>query len=58
MSRPRNIEVVSREDNYLRRHRGTGPLLHAGETLVPIMQELGADPGEPQVAEVHNVIVG
>jgi hypothetical protein len=29
-----------------------------GETLVPIMGELGADPGEPQVAEIHNVIVG
>jgi hypothetical protein len=29
-----------------------------GETLVPIMTELGSDPGEPQVAEVHNVIVG
>ena len=29
-----------------------------GETLVPIMTDLGADPGEPQVAEVYNVIVG
>jgi hypothetical protein len=29
-----------------------------GETLIPIMGELGADPGEPQVAEVHNIIVG
>jgi hypothetical protein len=29
-----------------------------GETLVPIMAELGADPGEPTVAEIHNVIVG
>jgi hypothetical protein len=29
-----------------------------GETLVPIMNELGADPGEPQVAEIHNVILG
>jgi hypothetical protein len=29
-----------------------------GETLVPIMAELGADPGEPQVAEIHNVILG
>lgn len=29
-----------------------------GETLVPIMSELGADPGEPQVAEIHNVILG
>jgi hypothetical protein len=29
-----------------------------GETLMPILGELGADPGEPMVAEVHNVIVG
>jgi len=29
-----------------------------GETLIPIMSELGADPGEPMVAEVHNVIRG
>lgn len=29
-----------------------------GETLVPIMNELGADPGEPQVAEIHNIIIG
>ena len=29
-----------------------------GETLVPIMAELGANPGEPMVAEIHNVILG
>jgi hypothetical protein len=29
-----------------------------GETLVPIMTELGADPGAPQIVEVHNIIVG
>jgi quinol monooxygenase YgiN len=29
-----------------------------GQTLVPIMQGLGADPGEPMVAEVYNVIQG
>jgi hypothetical protein len=29
-----------------------------GETLMPIMAEIGADPGEPQVTEIHNVIVG
>jgi hypothetical protein len=29
-----------------------------GETLVPVLNELGADPGEPQVAEIHNVIAG
>ena len=27
-----------------------------GATLVPIMAELGADPGQPMVARVHNVI--
>jgi hypothetical protein len=26
-----------------------------GETLVPIMSSLGADPGEPRVMTVHNV---
>jgi hypothetical protein len=29
-----------------------------GATLLPIMAELGADPGQPQVARVHNVIDG
>ena len=29
-----------------------------GATLLPIMSALGVDPGEPMVAEVHNVIVG
>jgi hypothetical protein len=29
-----------------------------GRTLVPIMKELGADPGQPQIADVKNVIVG
>jgi hypothetical protein len=26
-----------------------------GETLLPIMSKLGVDPGEPQVATIHNV---
>ena len=26
-----------------------------GETLVPLMKRLGADPGEPQIMKVHNV---
>jgi hypothetical protein len=26
-----------------------------GETLLPIMSKLGADPGEPQVATVHKM---
>jgi hypothetical protein len=29
-----------------------------GRTLVPIMQALGADPGQPQIQEVNNIIVG
>jgi hypothetical protein len=29
-----------------------------GATLLPIMAELGADPGEPQVSPVHNIIEG
>jgi hypothetical protein len=29
-----------------------------GETLVPIMTELGADPGQPMVMPVHNIIKG
>lgn len=29
-----------------------------GETLMPIMGELGADPGQPMVSKVHNIIKG
>ena len=29
-----------------------------GKTLMPILQELGIDAGEPEISEVHNVIVG
>ena len=29
-----------------------------GATLVPILTELGVDPGEPQVSPVRNIIVG
>jgi hypothetical protein len=29
-----------------------------GKTLVPIMSALGADPGQPMVSRVHNVIQG
>lgn len=28
-----------------------------GQTLMPILQSLGADPGQPMVAPLHNVIV-
>jgi hypothetical protein len=27
-----------------------------GQTLVPILQELGADPGEPEIYELHKAI--
>lgn len=29
-----------------------------GATLIPILSELGVDPGQPVAAEVHNVIQG
>lgn len=29
-----------------------------GQTLRPILEELGIDPGEPEVLEVHNIIEG
>ena len=29
-----------------------------GQTLLPVLSELGVDPGEPMVSPVHNVIKG
>ena len=29
-----------------------------GATLLPILAELGVDPGEPMVAPIHNIITG
>ena len=29
-----------------------------GATILPIMAAVGADPGQPMVAPVHNIIVG
>lgn len=29
-----------------------------GQTLMPILQELGIDPGQPEISEVHNTIKG
>ena len=29
-----------------------------GETLMPILASLGADPGQPMVSKVHNIIQG
>ena len=29
-----------------------------GKTLLPIMQSMGLDPGQPVVLPVHNIIVG
>jgi hypothetical protein len=29
-----------------------------GQTLMPLLQELGIDPGQPAISSVHNVIKG
>ena len=29
-----------------------------GQTLMPILGEVGVDPAEPQIAEIHNIIIG
>lgn len=29
-----------------------------GRTLMPVMAELGADPGQPMMSKVHNIIQG
>ena len=29
-----------------------------GQTLMPILQELGVDPGTPEFIETHNIIAG
>jgi hypothetical protein len=29
-----------------------------GQTLMPILQEIGIDPGQPEIRPVHNTIVG
>jgi hypothetical protein len=29
-----------------------------GATLMPILTELGVDPGQPSIAKIHNVIIG
>ena len=29
-----------------------------GQTLMPILQELGIDPGTPEVSQLHNIIPG
>jgi len=29
-----------------------------GQTLLPILQQMGIDPGQPEAAEVHNIIKG
>lgn len=29
-----------------------------GQTLMPILQEIGVDPGQPEINEVHNTIAG
>ncbi len=29
-----------------------------GKTLMPVLQEVGLDPGQPEILEVHNIIKG
>ena len=29
-----------------------------GQRLMPILQEVGIDPGQPEIVEVHNIIKG
>jgi hypothetical protein len=29
-----------------------------GQTLMPILAEIGIDPGQPQVSEIHNIVPG
>lgn len=29
-----------------------------GQTLMPLLQELGIDPGEPEIRPIHNTILG
>ena len=29
-----------------------------GATLMPILQEIGVDPGQPRIDPVHNIIAG
>jgi len=29
-----------------------------GQTLMPILKEIGIDPGEPHVMPIHNILVG
>jgi len=29
-----------------------------GQTLLPIMHAAGADPGQPEIQEVHNIVIG
>ena len=29
-----------------------------GQTLMPILQEIGLDPGQPAISEIHNTIQG
>jgi hypothetical protein len=29
-----------------------------GQNLMPILQRVGLDPGQPEIAEVHNIIAG
>jgi hypothetical protein len=46
--RPRVLDVWDSRESFER----------FGQTLMPILERLGADPGQPAISEVHNVIMG
>jgi hypothetical protein len=48
---PNNVQITDVWDNM-------EDFQAFGQTLVPIMQALGADPGQPEAQEVNNIIVG
>lgn len=48
---PNNVQVTDVWDNM-------EDFQTFGKTLVPIMQSLGADPGQPEIQEVHNIVIG
>jgi hypothetical protein len=46
-----------RYDEVIRRLEQAG-VDQFGRTLMPILQQMGIDPGQPEVVEIHNVIIG
>ena len=48
---PNNVQVTDVWDNM-------EDFQAFGKTLLPIMESLGTDPGQPEIEEVHNIIIG